>query len=262
MSWTAAPAAKSLLEQATRAWPSRDKSSDGLIGDASHSSRVSDHNPDADGIVLAVDLTDDPAHGCDCRAIFEAIVATRDARVKYAIHERLIVSSQTSPWVVRHYDGTNPHTGHMHVSILKSRMNDTSPWPGIPSVALPDGCMYRLISRTRGHFLTADKAEAVRAMGQGFTYEGAAWAIDPACKAPVERFRRKDGSYLYTADLAEIVKLVTYYGWLWVREGVAFYAGGTRPVYRYRNVLTGRYFFTLGEKPAWPWRLEGEAFKV
>jgi len=49
-----------LREQADDAYPDRKRDSDGTIGDAKHSARKSDHNPDPDsGIVRALDLDAD-----------------------------------------------------------------------------------------------------------------------------------------------------------------------------------------------------------
>jgi hypothetical protein len=41
-------------------FPERSKESDGSIGNAEHSARQSDHNPDQFGIVRAIDITNDP----------------------------------------------------------------------------------------------------------------------------------------------------------------------------------------------------------
>ena len=125
MSYTIAPAAASLLAQASTLWPGRSTASDGTIGDTSHAARASDHNPDSRGIVHAADLTHDPAHGCDNNANAEAV--KDDPRVKYVIWNRRIWNPAISrSW--RPYTGTNPHDHHMHVSVLTERENDTSPW--------------------------------------------------------------------------------------------------------------------------------------
>ena len=54
-----------LLKQVNAQAPGRSKVSDGGIGDEEHSSRASDHNPNAAGVVQALDLTHDPAGGFD-----------------------------------------------------------------------------------------------------------------------------------------------------------------------------------------------------
>lgn len=128
-SWFLVPALKVLIAEANAIAPNRSKASDGTIGDADHRSRASDHNPEADGSVDAVDLTDDPAHGFSCEWAFQQIIARRDRRVKYMIFRSRIVSGDfgPSPWVIRRHNG-NPHDHHLHVSVLDATQNDTSPW--------------------------------------------------------------------------------------------------------------------------------------
>jgi len=87
------------------------------IGDQEHRSRYSDHNENADGVVTAIDVVGKE----QAQAVFRHILASRDGRTKYAIHDRKIVSSTVSPWVVRDYDGSNPHTSHTHISVGRGR---------------------------------------------------------------------------------------------------------------------------------------------
>lgn len=117
-----------LRAQVDTRWPQRSKASDGWIGDAAHQGRKSDHNPEADGTVDALDITHDPAGGCDCGRIAAAIRASRDPRVDYIIFNRQICSSSVEPWKWRPYNGSNPHTTHMHISVLDGRQDDISPW--------------------------------------------------------------------------------------------------------------------------------------
>jgi hypothetical protein len=123
---TIAPAASSLLAQATALWPNRNRASDGTLGDPAHAARASDHNPDSRGIVHAADLTHDPANGCDNNANAEQV--KNDPRVKYVIWNRRIWNPSISrTW--RPYTGSNPHDHHMHVSVLSGPLeNDTRPW--------------------------------------------------------------------------------------------------------------------------------------
>jgi hypothetical protein len=127
-----AGAAQSILTQASRAWPNRSTASDGTLGDASHSSRDSDHNPDGNGIVHAADLTHDPAHGVDAHAWAEAVrrrvKAGQERRVTYQISNRRIYS-QNSGWNWVAYDGSNPHEHHVHTSVTDGALQDsTAPW--------------------------------------------------------------------------------------------------------------------------------------
>lgn len=125
--------AKSLLalrEQVNEMAPMRDKSSDGTIGDSSHKIRKSDHNPNADGVVTAMDITHDQAHGLDAGALGEMLRLSQDPRIKYVISNRRIFSSKKSPWQWRAYEGANAHTHHVHISVEDDRelYDDKRPW--------------------------------------------------------------------------------------------------------------------------------------
>lgn len=124
MTWRVADSLLRLRAQVDAAWPGRSRASDGTIGDTAHASQgsASDHNPwvlnGGVGVVTALDLTHDPARGADMAKVAEAIVASRDPRVKYVIFNRRIVSSTNEPWKWRPYYGQNPHTAHLHVSVV------------------------------------------------------------------------------------------------------------------------------------------------
>lgn len=138
LSWRVARSLSVLRRQVDGLAPGRSKASDGTIGDAAHASRDSDHNPwvvDAGvGVVTAMDITHDPAHGCDAGALAQRIVAGRDPRVKYVISNRRIANSASiggaAPWTWRPYGGSNPHEKHVHVSVKAQRAayDDESPW--------------------------------------------------------------------------------------------------------------------------------------
>src|SRR6516165_232368 len=118
MSWRVARSLLTLRDQVNRMAPDRDKSSDGTIGDERHQTTKSEHNPDANGVVRAMDITHDPAHGVDARKLAEALVASRDTRILYLISNAQIVSSVVQPWIWRRYNGINPHRHHMHISVV------------------------------------------------------------------------------------------------------------------------------------------------
>ena len=132
--WRPAGSLLRLLAQVNQMAPNRKKGSDGTIGDAAHQKTDSDHNPwvvdGSTGVVTALDITDDPKNGCSAAAVASAIVASRDPRVKYVIWNERIVSSEKSPWSWRAYSGKNPHTKHVHISVLpdKARYDDGSDW--------------------------------------------------------------------------------------------------------------------------------------
>lgn len=140
MSWPDNPRpAKSLTTlrlQVNARWPNRNKDSDGMLASAPHhtANPGSDHEAwVTDGlvnVVTALDITNDPAHGPSSQALAEALIASRDPRIKYVISNRKICSSKVQPWVWRPYNGSNPHDHHCHISVMsdKSYYDDTKPW--------------------------------------------------------------------------------------------------------------------------------------
>ena len=125
MAWRPAISLLRLREQINEKAPSRSKASDGTIGDAAHAARTSDHNPwvqDGDvGVVTAMDITNDPAGGCDAQAFVDALVTSRDKRIKYLIWNKQILSSSVQPWTWRAYNGKNAHTHHFHLSVKSTK---------------------------------------------------------------------------------------------------------------------------------------------
>jgi len=124
--------AKSLLtlyNQVNARWPNRLTISDGTIGNLEHQARDSDHNLD-NGIVKALDITHDPAHGLDTWALADILRQNKDPRIKYVISNGRIFSSQVSPWQWRKYTGTNSHSRHIHVSVMEDQrqFDSTAPW--------------------------------------------------------------------------------------------------------------------------------------
>jgi hypothetical protein len=134
MAWRPANSLIQLRDQVDQAAPNRNKGSDGTVGDESHQTRDSDHNPwvrEGDmGVVTAIDITHDAAGGCDCQKIVDALIASRDPRIKYIIWNGQITSSLVKPWVTRPYEGSNPHNKHLHLSVLpdKTSYDSTAPW--------------------------------------------------------------------------------------------------------------------------------------
>jgi V8-like Glu-specific endopeptidase len=136
--WRVARALKTLRDEVNTRWSTRNKGSDGTIGDAAHATRDSDHNPwivdGAESVVSAMDITHDTASGCTGDAIANVIIASRDARVKYIIWNRQIMSSSVengiAAWTWRAYNGSNPHTSHIHISVKsdKASYDSTAAW--------------------------------------------------------------------------------------------------------------------------------------
>jgi len=161
MTWRTAKSLDILLRQINALSPNRDKSSDGSIGDESHASRSSDHNPwvhdaEGNGVVTARDFTNDPKHGVVSDKIAHMLIDSRDDRIKYVISNGKIASGsgQAQPaWVWRKYTGTNPHDHHCHVSVKPDRAHydDDGPWqldlsiPPVVANAKPSVTSYPLL---------------------------------------------------------------------------------------------------------------------
>lgn len=130
MTWRMANGIEELRKQLNAAFPKRSKASDGGIGDASHSSRSSDHNPNAQGVVCARDFTHDPKTGIDGQWLADQLVKHKDSRINYVIWNHKICSSTKEPWKWRRYSGVNAHTHHVHVSLIqKPTLYDSErPW--------------------------------------------------------------------------------------------------------------------------------------
>lgn len=102
-------------------WPHRDRRTDGWIGDAAHQARTSDHNPDPKtGVVRARDIDKDGIHVPTVLASMLAHPA-----VNYVVWNRRIYRYADQFWP-RPYEGSNPHTDHLHVSIKRVKLAETS----------------------------------------------------------------------------------------------------------------------------------------
>jgi hypothetical protein len=131
-------AGQQLREQIDDAFPDRDRKSDGWIGDAAHSNRKSDHNPDSiNGIVRAIDVDKD----LDSRASTGAyladqirLCAKKDKRISYIIYAGKIASAK-SFWRWRTYSGVNSHHAHIHISFSKKGDSNGS-WFDIPMLGI------------------------------------------------------------------------------------------------------------------------------
>lgn len=134
--WQLSLAAERLRKEINTLYPKRDKKSDGAVGDTAHRTpgRISDHNPDANGWVRAIDIDED-LNGRDGsnpdladRLVDRIIsIAKSDKRIKYVIFEGRIWSV-TSRWKPKGYVGINPHNHHIHISFDKTGDNDDRPF--------------------------------------------------------------------------------------------------------------------------------------
>jgi hypothetical protein len=127
--WRLAKSLEKLRSQVNETWPRRSKASDGTIGDPAHASRTSDHNPNAAGVVCALDITHDPKNGVDAGKLADTLKLSRDPRIKYIISNRRIWNPVISKdW--RPYTGSNPHSKHVHISVVsdKKLYDAVTPW--------------------------------------------------------------------------------------------------------------------------------------
>jgi hypothetical protein len=138
VNWRVAKSLNVLLAEINRSAPKRSKEDDGSIGDASHASRTSDHNPcPCHLVVCARDFTHDPEGGFDAHEFADWLAGRlktgQEGRVKYMISNSRICSGPNQPYrpgVWREYKGQNPHTAHVHVSVAhpSGLFDDMGPW--------------------------------------------------------------------------------------------------------------------------------------
>ena len=128
-----------LREQIDNAYSERDRTSDGWIGDLRHSARKSDHNPDVQGWVRAIDIDRDlygkgrkPDVMPDLVDQIRLLAKSGDKRISYIIFDGKIASSKKA-WAWRPYDGINKHNHHAHVSFTIKGDEDSS-WFNIPMI--------------------------------------------------------------------------------------------------------------------------------
>lgn len=132
--WVLIPCLKALFAGFDRIAPSRDRTSDGSIGNTAHQNEVSDHNPDETGRVPihdadhvnevhAIDVDNNlrvPALGPDPMETVVQFLLSRcrsgqERRLRYIIYRRRIWSA-SSGWMQKTYTGASPHTEHAHFS--------------------------------------------------------------------------------------------------------------------------------------------------
>ena len=123
-------AGQQLRLQIDDSYSDRDRTSDGWIGDTRHSARPSDHNPDAAGIVRAIDIDRDLSGKAKPDLMPDLAdqirhAAKSDKRIAYIIFNGKIASSRMG-WRWRKYSGINPHTKHCHISFTKKGDADGS----------------------------------------------------------------------------------------------------------------------------------------
>ena len=123
-------AAEQLRDQIDTWYPDRDTASDGWVGDSRHATTKSDHNPDTNGCVRAVDIDTDLAKQKGISVYLSDQIrecGKTDKRISYVIHNSRIASSKKG-WAWRPYKGFNKHEHHMHISFTKLGDQDARPF--------------------------------------------------------------------------------------------------------------------------------------
>jgi hypothetical protein len=131
MSWKLAAAAQTLRKQVDTRYPKRDRSSDGTIGDQAHKRRISDHNPDKSGYVMALDLDEDgwPAHQFADQLV-EYMRTSGDKRIKNIVYEGRVASGTYADHMWKWRSAPNlGHAHHIHISFAEPGKHDGSPFP-------------------------------------------------------------------------------------------------------------------------------------
>ena len=126
-----------LRNQVNKRWPRRDKRSDGWIGDKAHAGRQSDHNPDARGLVHALDIDADldPKDPGAAQRLANQIVAYAASgipganRIKYVVFNDQIASGTYANSMWKWRGSGYGHTHHIHVSFSTKGENNAQTYP-------------------------------------------------------------------------------------------------------------------------------------
>lgn len=194
MAWRIAKSLATLRDQINAAAPQRSKVSDGAIGDANHSSRASDHNPNGKGVVCAIDITDDPADGCSAEAIAESLKSGKDPRIGYIIWNRRISNPTIQAGAWRPYTGSNPHNKHVHVSVKQDAKlyDDAKPWAVTTAPSKEVAGAAKPLPPARPLLKKGSKGDSVRIL-QNFLKIESDGDFGPATEAAVKVFQKAKG---------------------------------------------------------------------
>ena len=117
--WRVAEALVVFRDEIYILFPANSKGSDGAKGDSLHAKRKSFHNPDAHGVVCAIDVTHDPENGADMGMITDYIIAHARVPLSHVIFNKRIASGRSS-WKWVKYTGKNQHIKHAHIAVTQN----------------------------------------------------------------------------------------------------------------------------------------------
>lgn len=208
MNWRVATSLIELFKEVNVKWPNRRKDSDGTIGDQKHASRSSDHNPwvhDSRGqpVVTAIDITHDPASGCDSYTLAQHLIDSRDRRIKYVISNGRIAAGTDGPqpWVWRKYTGANKHDHHCHISVKSDEalFDSQAPWSAVSlasAVAAPNS-VESYVAPLPTLRVSNARSELVRLLQKRLTEKGFSVKVDgyfgAGTKAVVMKYQKSVG---------------------------------------------------------------------
>lgn len=187
--WILVPCLVSLRGELNTLSPGRDKATDGSIGDAAHAAEPSDHNPDETGTperydsdnineVHAIDVDKDlRKSGWDATRVARTIASRHarglDNRLEYIIWNRQIASRSTG-WAWVPYDGSNPHTDHIHFSSRydTAAENNTAPW-GLLEEEDDFSMLFKDLDQFKDYMVSLVQVQVPDAINKGLKVGGA-----------------------------------------------------------------------------------------
>ena len=129
-----------LRAQINGRYPKRDRRSDGWVGNYEHSQRVSDHNPDKNGWVHALDIDENMGKGrwrngrtamalANQLRLYAKSGLPGSDRIKYIVYEGSLASGtyRAEWWQWR--PGNWGHYQHIHVSFTEKAQRDERLYP-------------------------------------------------------------------------------------------------------------------------------------
>lgn len=157
--WAVCDPVHALGLQVESAWPERHPS-DGTLAGGNHAIwPASDHGKDPNGVVRAIDVGVLLGQGSQ---LVSQLVESRDYRLRYIIHNRLMWRSYPKPgiepWEPAPYTGSNGHINHVHVSMQRDAASDIDPTPF--DIDLGAGTMFLTVEQLQEALNEAGQTDA------------------------------------------------------------------------------------------------------